>query len=160
VSPRRCDNRAGRTTLLRGPAPMLHTSTTRRQFLARSAGLAAAALLPQRGWSQLVAPPASDKKVAAIVTTYHRYPQADNIVTRFMEGSSIIGKSYPPPCKVASLYIDQVGETDIGRPLAKHWKIPLANSIAEALTLGGDKLAVDGVVIVAEHGDYPINDKG
>ena len=30
----------------------------------------------------------------------------------------------------------------------------------EALTLGTDKLAVDGVVIIAEHGDYPKNDKG
>src|SRR5262249_15513021 len=50
--------------------------------------------------------------------------------------------------------------TDIGRPLAKQWKIPLVKSVADALTLGGDKLAVDGVVIVAEHGDYPTNAKG
>jgi hypothetical protein len=33
-------------------------------------------------------------------------------------------------------------------------------SIAEALTLGGNKLAVDGVVIVGEHGDYPKTPKG
>ena len=52
-----------------------------------------------------------------------------------MEGYSIVGKSYPPPCKVASLYIDQVGDTDIGRPLAKQWKMPVSKSIAEALTL-------------------------
>ncbi|MBY0525308.1 MAG: hypothetical protein K2R98_18015 [Gemmataceae bacterium] len=109
---------------------------------------------------QLVAPAGSDKKVAALVTTYHRYSHADNIVTRFMEGYSIVGKSYPPPCKVASLYIEQVGDTDIGRPLAKFWKIPNYKSIAEALTLGGDKLAVDGVVIVAEHGEYPTNERG
>lgn len=98
--------------------------------------------------------------MAAIVTAYHRYSHADNIVTRFMEGYSIIGQSYPPPCKVASLYIDQVGETDIGRPLAKHWGVPVFKTIAEALTLGGDKLAVDGVLIIAEQGDYPFNDKG
>jgi hypothetical protein len=61
---------------------------------------------------------------------------------------------------VASLYIDQVTDTDIGRPLAKQWKIPVYKSIAEALTLGGDRLAVDGVLIVAEQGDYPSNDKG
>ncbi|HUE75179.1 MAG TPA: hypothetical protein VMP10_00005, partial [Chloroflexota bacterium] len=29
-----------------------------------------------------------------------------------------------------------------------------------ALTLGGDKLAVDGVVLIGEHGDYPLNEKG
>jgi hypothetical protein len=134
--------------------------TTRRHFLEQAAGLAGALLLPQRSSGQLIAPPASDKKIAAIATTYHRYSHADNIITRFMEGYSIVGKSYPPPCKVASLYIDQVGDTDIGRPLAKQWKIPLVKSIADALTLGGDKLAVDGVVIVAEHGDYPTNAKG
>ena len=40
------------------------------------------------------------------------------------------------------------GDTDIGRPLAKHWRIPVFNSIGEALVLGKDKLAVDGVLIV------------
>src|ERR687884_134856 len=33
-------------------------------------------------------------------------------------------------------------------------------TIAEALTLGGTKLAVDGVVVVGEHGNYPRNEKG
>ena len=32
--------------------------------------------------------------------------------------------------------------------------------IPEALTLGGDKLAVDGVLLIGEHGDYPHNEKG
>src|SRR5207248_1357075 len=82
------------------------------------------------------------------------------IVTRFMEGYSITGTSFPPPCKVASLFIEQAGDLDIGRPLARRWKVPLATSIADALTLGTGKLAVDGVLIVAEHGDYPVNPKG
>jgi hypothetical protein len=132
----------------------------RRHFLAQACALAAAPTLCRRAHGQLIAAPASDKKVAAIVTTYTRYSHADNLVTRFMEGYSIVGKSYPPPCHVASLYIDQVGETDIGRPLAKQWKVPLVKTIADALTLGGDKLAVDGVLLIAEHGNYPVNDKG
>ncbi len=33
-------------------------------------------------------------------------------------------------------------------------------TIAEALTLGGSKLAVDGVVLIGEHGKYPRNEKG
>jgi hypothetical protein len=138
----------------------------RRQFLA-SAALGTTALLPGYSLAQNaanlgkpVAPPASNKKVAAIVTTYYRYSHADNIVTRFMEGYSIVGKSYPPPCTVAGLYIDQSTDLDIGQPLAKRWGVPLYKSIAECLTLGGSKLAVDGVVLVAEHGDYPVNDKG
>ncbi len=36
----------------------------------------------------------------------------------------------------------------------------LYSTIAEALTLGGSKLAVDGVVIVGEHGNYQRNEKG
>lgn len=132
----------------------------RREFLAGACGLAAGAFAGNQARGQLIAAPASDKKVAAIVTAYYRYSHADNIVTRFMEGYSIVGKSYPPPCKVASLYIEQTPETDIGRALAKQWGVPLVKSPADALTLGGDKLAVDGVLLIAEHGDYPINDKG
>jgi hypothetical protein len=132
----------------------------RRDFLGRAGSLAAAGLAARAAPSQLIAPPASDKKITALVTAYHRYSHADNIVTRFMEGYSIVGKSYRPPCKVASLYIEQTPETDIGRPLAKQWGVRLAKTPAEALTLGGNKLAVDGVLLIAEHGDYPINDKG
>jgi hypothetical protein len=132
----------------------------RRQFLRYGTALGAAALLPRPSAGKVIAAPASEKKVAALVTTYFRYSHADNIVTRFMEGYSIVGKSFPPPCRVASLYIEQVGDTDIGRPLAKRWNIPVYKTMAEALTLGGDQLAVDGVVIVAEHGDYPSNSRG
>lgn len=117
-------------------------------------------LIPGTAMGQLILPPASDKKVAALTTVYRRYSHADNIVTRFMEGYSIVGVSFPPPCKVASLYIEQTPDIDIGRPLARQWGVPLAKAPAEALTMGGDKLAVDGVLIVAEHGDYPINEKG
>src|SRR5262249_22948338 len=139
---------------------MMSPRCDRRQFLAQTGGLAVATLLPGRGLGGLIAAPASPKRVAAVVTAYHRYSHADNIVTRLMEGFSIVGKSYPPPCRVASLYIDQVTDTDIGRPLARQWKIPLAKTVADALTLGGDKLAVDGVLIVAEQGNYPRNAKG
>jgi hypothetical protein len=132
----------------------------RRQFLGRGACLGGSLLLAGRAAGDVIDPPASPKKVAALVTTYFRYSHADNIVTRFMEGFSIVGKSYPPPCRVASLFIEQTGDLDIGRPLARRWNVPLFKSIPEALTLGGDKLAVDGVLIVAEHGDYPSNERG
>jgi hypothetical protein len=33
-------------------------------------------------------------------------------------------------------------------------------TVEEALTLGGEKLAVDGVIIIGEHGNYPTNEKG
>src|SRR5262245_19007254 len=137
----------------------MHPPPNRRGFLLQSAGLAAAACAPARGQG-VIAAPASPKKVAAVVTTYFRYSHADNIVTRFMEGYSIVGKSYPPPCRVASLFIEQVNHLDIGSPLARRWKIPLAKSVADALTLGTSKLAVDGVLLVGEHGDYPDDERG
>src|SRR5438552_3464292 len=33
-------------------------------------------------------------------------------------------------------------------------------NIRQALTLGGDTLAVDGVVFIGEHGNYPTNEMG
>ncbi|MCS6851571.1 MAG: hypothetical protein NZ700_10445 [Gemmataceae bacterium] len=137
----------------RDPIPTCH----RRDFLRHGALAATAAWWPAVGRAQA---PASDKKVAAVVTCYYRYSHADNIVTRFMEGYSIVGKSYPPPCRVASLYIDQYPETDIGRPLAKRWNVPVVPTIADALTLGTGRLAVDGVLLIAEQGDYPVNERG
>jgi len=132
---------------------------TRRQFLgAASAGVGLAVAAPCQGRQPPT--PASTRRVAAIVTVYHRYSHADNIVTRFIEGYSIVGKSFPPPCRVASLYIDQTHRSDIGRGLAAHWEVPIYKSIGDALTLGGNKLAVDGVLIVAEQGDYPVNKLG
>ncbi|MFN4260493.1 MAG: hypothetical protein ACK4RK_14460 [Gemmataceae bacterium] len=133
---------------------------TRRRFLGSTLSAGAALVLPGVSAGQTILPPKSPRKVAALVTTYHRYSHADNIVTRFMEGYAVLGKGYPPPCQVASLYIEQVNDQDIGRPIANRWKVPLYDTMAEALTLGGDQLAVDGVLIVAEHGDYPLNERG
>ena len=61
---------------------------------------------------------------------------------------------------LASLYTDQVPESDISRELAVKYGVPIFPTIREALTLGGDSLAVDGVVLVGEHGTYPFNEKG
>lgn len=131
----------------------------RRDFLA-AASVGAGLITANPLLARQPPPAASNKKLAAIATTYHRYSHADDIITKVIEGYSIIGKSYPPPCRVASLFIDQTPDTDIGRPLAKHWDVPVVKSIREALTLGGDKLAIDGVLLIAEQGDYPLNEKG
>jgi len=98
-------------------------------------------------------------RLAALVTTYHVRSHADNIVTRFLEGYWINERYYPPPCDIASLYMDQIHPADIGRRLAMAYGFPVVSSIQEALTLGTGKLAVDGVLLVAEHGNYPDNEK-
>src|SRR5687768_14717330 len=103
---------------------------------------------------------AQRKRVAAIVTEYRIRSHADNIVTRLLEGYALHWQVVAPRVEVASLYTDQVPENDISRELAARHGVPIYPTIREALTLGGDTLAVDGVVIVAEHGDYPYNEKG
>jgi hypothetical protein len=47
----------------------------------------------------------------------------------------------------------------MSRERAKKYNVPIFRTVADALTLGDDKLAVDGVLLIGEHGDYPMNDK-
>ncbi len=103
--------------------------------------------------------PPERKKIAALVTTYHVRSHADNFVTRFLDGYWINEKYYEPPCDIVSLYMDQVHPADIGHRLAGAYGFPVVKTIEEALTLGTGKLAVDGVLLIAEHGNYPDNDK-
>lgn len=100
------------------------------------------------------------RRIAAITTAYFKYSHADDIITKFMEGYAVVGRIHQPHCKVVSLYVEQMPDTDIGRGMAARYKIPLFKTARETLTLGGDKLAVDGVLLIGEHGDYPINAKG
>jgi len=132
----------------------------RRHFPTSASILGAGLLKADRMRGRELPTAASDKKVAAIVTAYHCNSHTDNIVTRFMDGYNIVGKSYAPPYRVASLFIDQVPETDVGRLLAGQWEVPVFKSTGGGPTLGGDELAVDGVLLVTEQGDYPLNHKG
>lgn len=109
---------------------------------------------------RLPAPKGPKKRIAAITTAYWKYSHADDIITKFIEGYSIVGRIHLPHCKVVSLYVDQFPNTDIGRGMAARYGIGLHKSPADALTGGGEELTVDGVLLVGEHGDYPLNEKG
>ena len=115
--------------------------------------------IPIVGAAAIPLPAAARKKVAAISTTYHVRSHSDNFITRFLEGYWIGDKHYEPPCDIVSLYLDQVHPADIAHRLSSAYGFPIKPSIADALTLGTGKLAVDAVLIVAEHGNYPHNDK-
>jgi hypothetical protein len=58
------------------------------------------------------------------------------------------------------MVVDQFPDNDMSRALAKKHGFKLCDSIADALTLGTNSLAVDGVIIIGEHGKYPTNEKG
>jgi len=102
---------------------------------------------------------AGRKKIAAISTTYHVRSHSDNFITRFLEGYWINQRFYPPPCDIVSLYVDQIHPADISQRLSMAYGFKIYPTIAEALTLGTGKLAVDGVLLIGEHGRYPFNEK-
>lgn len=100
-------------------------------------------------------------RLAAIGTIYFRHSHTQHIVDRFLDGYGWNGKHHHPEMDLVSLYIDQIGKNDLSRErAARHPEMKMYKTVAEALTLGGDKLAVDGVVLVGEHGNYPKNEKG
>jgi hypothetical protein len=100
-------------------------------------------------------------KLAAIVTAYFKYSHAQHIVDRLLDGYGWNGTHHYPPMDLVSLYVDQVGSNDLSRERAsRHPGMKIYPTIREALTTGGSKLAVDGVVIVGEHGNYARNEKG
>ncbi|MCA9268325.1 MAG: hypothetical protein KDA41_07630 [Planctomycetales bacterium] len=99
-------------------------------------------------------------KIAAVVTAYYHNSHADVIVSRLLEGYNLNEKAPYPRMRLASLYVDQFPENDKSRELARKHRFPIFDSVAGALTLGGDTLAVDGVLLVAEHGTYPESETG
>jgi hypothetical protein len=100
------------------------------------------------------------KTVAAIVTEYRYYSHADVIVGRILEGYSPNGKPVTPRTQIVSMYTDQIAEKDMSRELAKKHGFKIYPTVREALTLGGESLAVDAVLLIGEHGQYPTNEKG
>jgi hypothetical protein len=98
-------------------------------------------------------------KIAAIITEYRPNSHADVIVTKFLKGFPTDEGLIPPRVEIASMYVDQFPENDLSRKYAAEYEVPIYPSIVKALTLGGEKLAVDGVLLIGEHGDYAWNEK-
>ncbi|MBM3458296.1 MAG: hypothetical protein FJX77_07165 [Armatimonadetes bacterium] len=99
-------------------------------------------------------------RIAAITTVYHDNSHADVIITKFLEGCRELDVDFRPAVEIASLHIEQIDERDLGVALAAQHKVPVFPSIEQALTLGGEELAVDGVLLIGEHGRYPYNEIG
>ncbi|HCD01278.1 MAG TPA: hypothetical protein DER64_12190, partial [Planctomycetaceae bacterium] len=99
------------------------------------------------------------KRIAAIVTEYFAGSHADVIVTKYLKGFPTDDGFQLPRVDLVSMYIDQPTEQDIGHAIAKEHDVPIFPSILTALTLGGEELAVDGVLLIGEHGEYPWNEK-
>lgn len=104
-------------------------------------------------------PATNPPRIAAIITEYRPNSHADVIVTKFLKGFPTDGGLIPPRTEIVSMYVDQFADNDLSRQMSTEFNIPIFGSIPKALTLGGDKLAVDGVLLIGEHGDYAWNEK-
>lgn len=119
---------------------------TRRHFIGAGAAIAAHA---QTG---------REPKRIAIVTTIYRYlSHGQHMGDRFLVGYPLEGEWHKPDMKVVSLYVDQHPEGDLSGARAREFGFNVYPTIAETLRCGGSKLAVDAVLIIGEHGEYPTN---
>ena len=99
------------------------------------------------------------KRIAAILTEYRPGSHADVIIGKYLEGFNQDQMAPYPESKIVSMFTEQIPENDMSRPLAKKYNIPIFRTVADALTMGGDSLAVDAVLLIGEHGEYRMNDK-
>lgn len=103
----------------------------------------------------------ANPKLAAVVTVYRKHSHAQHIVDRFLGGYGWNGEFHHPPFDLVGMYVDQVGADDLSKEREQRFPtMKIYPTIAEALTLGSGKLAVDGVIFVGEHGNYPKTEKG
>lgn len=130
----------------------------RRDWLRLTGAGALAGCLPSMAQDRISVSEGETKSVAAILTWYIKGSHADVLVGKMLEGWKQDGGS-GPNLKLASMYVDQFPDQDLARQLAAKYHVPIYDSIEDAITLGGDDIAVEGVLSIGEHGDYPWNEK-
>lgn len=144
--------------------PMTHPAASSRRTFLKTLGTTAA-LTGAGGPLLQTAKAAAAKRerrprVAFLGTEVRTHSHAQHFLDRHAMGYTWNGGWQKPRVDIASVYIDQYPENDLARGRIKKYGLNHVPTIEDALTLGGDKLAVDGVIIIAEHGTYPVNDKG
>ena len=141
-----------------------HSPLTRRRFIGRVGRFATGVTLAA-GSDVAMAPMAFGAakgrlKVAAVLTAFTYRSHAHVLLENFLEPYLFNGKLTTSGIEVVSFYVDQFSERDMAREVAAKYNIKIYPTIPGALCLGGEKLAVDGVLSIGEHGKYPINEKG
>jgi hypothetical protein len=143
---------------------------SRRKFLASAAGITLAG-----GLTATAQEPAADaadfrtrpgkpskegrKPLAVVTTVYRPLSHAFHIAGRFLHGYPRDGQLHVPKHHVASIYVEQKPDNDVSRCLASEFDVRHCRTIEDALTAGTNKLAVEAVLLIGEHGNYPPNDK-
>ena len=130
---------------------------TRRGF---TGTLLSSAVAAATGWSAGAWANSRRPRIAFLGTVVFQHSHAQHFLDRFAMGQSWRGQWEAPRLDVAGIFLDQVRDDDLGKARIKKYGLASYPTIEETLTLGGEKLAVDGVVIIGEHGDYPQTAKG
>lgn len=131
-------------------------TSSRRHFLRTSASIATGALLGS--YIPSIASASRKPRIGVLMTEFTYRSHAHVILENFLEPYLFSGKVVESGCDVVSFFVDQVPAVEMSQEVAKRYGIPIYPTIAEALTCGGDDLAVDAVLAIAEHGQYPVND--
>jgi hypothetical protein len=100
------------------------------------------------------------RRLAVVTTVWRERSHAWHMAERFLHGYPTSGRWHRPAFEVVSAYVDQTPRGDLSQARAREFGFRIYPSIAQALRHGGDKLAVDAVLIIGEHGDYPTNKFG
>jgi hypothetical protein len=131
----------------------------RRQWLGTTVG--ALSLAACGGTRHVDGADSKRRRITAVITEFTHRSHAHVILENFLEPYYFNGKLTVSGIDVVGLYVDQFpAGRDMARDVAKQYKIEIYPTIAEALRLGGHDLAVDGVLSIGEHGNYPRTDRG
>jgi hypothetical protein len=96
-------------------------------------------------------------RVAAINSVYRLRSHAYHLCGRVIHGYQRNGFHHQPRLKLVRMHNDQTPVDDLGHEYGKRYGVEVCGSVEAAL--GGPKqLDVDAVLLVIEHGDYPVNE--
>jgi hypothetical protein len=128
---------------------------TRREMLATScAGIVGA------NWACGEEREPRRKRLAILTNVWTYRSHAWHMGERFLVGYPQKGQWHRPALDVVAAYVDQKPDGDLSRQRAEEFGFTIYPTIAETLRCGGDKLAVDAVLIIGEHGKYPLSEYG
>ena len=114
-------------------------------------------------------------RLCIICTVWYYLTHAQHEGDRFNHGWPMNGSWHHPEVELVSVYCDQKDNTevhphyqhlpddevpkgDLSAARAEEWGLTVYDSVAEALRCGGEKLAVDCVLLIGEHGQYPVDE--
>jgi hypothetical protein len=133
---------------------------SRRRFMERACrSLAGMASVPALERMVAGAGPARKLRVAAVITEFSYRSHAHVILENFLEPYLFNGRKTAAGMEVVSLYVDQFPRREMARDVARAYGIGIYPTIADALRVGGARLAVDAVLSIGEQGRYPTNAK-